>query len=100
MAQAIEWTPEALRSLHVVFDYVAQDSSRQAALAVERIIARTGQIAVFPLSGRSVPEQVIEGLREVFWKDYRILYRPEKGRIVIMAVVHGSRVLESSFFDE
>jgi plasmid stabilization system protein ParE len=41
-----------------------------------------------------VPEYADPKLRDLFWRDYRIIYRVGEERIVVVAVVHGRRVLE------
>lgn len=94
MARKVIWTDEAVRNLETIFDYVAKDSPAIAAAVVSRIIERSEQMGAFPLSGRMVPEHAIPHLRELFWRDYRILYRVEDQRVVIMGVVHGSRRLD------
>ena len=46
------------------------------------------------MRGRQVPEA--EGqidVRELLFQSYRILYRAEAQRVVILAVIHGSRDL-------
>lgn len=47
-----------------------------------------------PESGRVVPEIRNPDYRERFVHKYRIIYRIESERILIVAVVHGSRQLE------
>lgn len=45
--------------------------------------------------GRVVPELGDESIRERFVYSYRIIYQIEKERILIVAVIHGKRLLES-----
>ena len=51
------WSPQSLRDLESIRDYVATDSPRYAALVVERIIQGVERLASFPESGRVVPER-------------------------------------------
>lgn len=97
MAARVAWTPEARRTLRLVYEFIATDSPQNALMVVRKILERTRQIAVFPLSGRVVPEHGIADMREIFWRDYRIHYRPDAGGVTILAVFHGSRSLENVF---
>jgi len=49
----------------------------------------------FPHAGRVVPELGDENIRERFVYSYRLVYRIEQKQIVVVAVVHGKRLLES-----
>ena len=94
MARKIEWAEQALLNLEYIAAFIAKDSPRYAALTVACIIERIEQAAEFPESGRRVPEYVALDLRELFWRDYRIIYRVDAKRVVVVAVVHGRRRLE------
>lgn len=45
--------------------------------------------------GRIVPEIGNEKIRERLVYSYRLVYRIESGRILIVAVIHGKRLLDS-----
>ena len=47
--------------------------------------------------GRVVPEIGDENIRELFIYSYRVIYRIEKERILIVAVIHGKRLVEPIF---
>jgi plasmid stabilization system protein ParE len=49
--------------------------------------------AAFPLIGRQVPEADDETMREILYSKYRIVYRVEPDRILILMVIHGARDL-------
>jgi len=59
------WSPQSLRDLESIRDYVATDSPRYAALVVERILQSVERLTGFPESGRVVPERNDPQLREV-----------------------------------
>lgn len=48
----------------------------------------------FPKLGRVVPEAGDQNLRERFVYSYRLIYRLQTDRILIVAVIHGSRLLQ------
>jgi toxin ParE1/3/4 len=89
----VHWTEAALADLRAAETHVARHSAQYAASLVERIFARTGQLAGYPRLGWMVPEHEDESLREVFEHPYRIIYRVLERQIDIVAVVHSSRRL-------
>jgi plasmid stabilization system protein ParE len=58
---------------------------------VDRITARTKQIAAFPRSGSVVPYAEALEIRVVAEGPYRILYVIGAGHIEILGVIHGRR---------
>lgn len=47
----------------------------------------------FPEIGRMVPEVDDPSIRERFVYSYRVIYRVELHRVIILAIVHGKRLL-------
>lgn len=47
----------------------------------------------FPESGRMIPEADDQTLREIIVQGYRVMYRLDVDRVLILAVMHGSRDL-------
>ena len=95
MALRIIWSERALHELEKVAAFIAADSPAHAALTVSHIIGRFHQAAEFPNSGRVVPEFGDPHLREVFWREYRLVYWVEKETIEIAAIHHGKRQLDN-----
>ena len=90
----IEWTEPAVADLSGIRDYIARDSDLNAGRFVGRIIEAVEKLAVFPDAGRRVPEaEGQEGVREILFQSYRIIYRIQSGRVQILSVLHGSRDL-------
>lgn len=59
-----------------------------------RIIEAVEKLETFPERGRKVPESLeTEGIRELLFQSYRIVYRLRTDRIQILTVLHGSRDL-------
>jgi addiction module RelE/StbE family toxin len=86
------WSPQSLRDLESIRDYVATDSPRYAALVVERIIQGVERLTDFPESGRVVPERNDSQLREVIVRPYRVVYRIRTGVVEIATVFRASRI--------
>jgi plasmid stabilization system protein ParE len=93
MAEVI-WSPRAVDDVRAIATYIAEDSIAYAKSVAQKIVASTRRLAVFPISGRVVPEFGDESIREVFAYSYRIIYRVEGETVTIAAVAHGKRPVE------
>ena len=91
----VEWSPEATEDLELIAEYIARDSEFYARAVVTKILAISRDIREFPLIGRVVPELGNEHIRERLVYSYRLVYRIEAERILIIAVIHGKRLLEN-----
>jgi plasmid stabilization system protein ParE len=102
MAFEIIWSPEAFEDLEDISKFIARDSEFYARAVTSRIIETAEQLADFPFRGRSVPELNDEMIRERFAYSYRLIYRIDEDKILILALVHGKRLLENvaDRFDE
>ena len=89
---AVRWTPQALEDLDAIRAYVSRDSVQYAALLVERLFTAVDRLAVFPESGRIVPEFQRRDVREIILGSYRIVYRLHADRAVMLTVFHGARL--------
>ncbi len=88
----LQWTPQAVEDLYAIFEYISHDSRSVAKLFVEKIYYRGDQLRHFPLSGRKVPEVDDPNIRELIYKNYRIVYHsPKKDLIRILTVFHSSK---------
>jgi toxin ParE1/3/4 len=89
------WTQEALERLEDIYHYLAvQEHAPQAARDVlNRILERDTQIQQMPQSGRVVPDFNSPNLRELLEGSYRIIYLIQSDRILIISVMHQSRLL-------
>ena len=86
----ITWTEEAQRWLQDIFDYIAADSPRVAAVTVHGIFERAQVLSEFPEIGHrytASPRHV----RILLYGHYRIAYLiKDDGNIDILGVFHGS----------
>lgn len=93
MAQ-INWTKQALQDLEAMGDYISRDTPEIAQIFVNRILDAVIPLETFPLSGRLVAEVHQENIREVVFRNYRIVYLIEAEIIYILTVFHGSKSLQ------
>jgi toxin ParE1/3/4 len=91
----VKWSPEATEDLYSVAEYIARDSEYYARAVVTEILSVSRNIREFPFIGRIVPEIGDDRIRERFIYSYRLVYRIEPGRILVVAVIHGKRLLEN-----
>ena len=94
MAEII-WSQAALNDIDEIANYIARDSEHYANAVVEKIVALSRRLADHPRAGRVVPELNDEATRERFVYNYRMIYHVEENRILILAVIHGKRLIES-----
>lgn len=88
----IEWTEPALSDLESIREYIGRDSEYYASRFVERIIAAVERLDAFTDMGRRVPEaEGADNIRELLFQNYRIMYRVEPQRILLLAVIHAAR---------
>jgi len=89
------WTDEAINDLRKIKDYLVrvadEKTARRFCLA---LFSAPDRLRRFPKSGQVVLEFQIEAVREVLFRDYRIIYQVAEGACYIRTVVHGSRELQ------
>ena len=89
----VEFSPEAEADLEEIALYSARDNPLAAEAWVQKLIVATEKAAVLPRAGRVVPEIEDPDIREVFLKTYRIVYRVEPARLLVLTVFEGHRKL-------
>jgi addiction module RelE/StbE family toxin len=95
MAEVI-WTEPALSDLEAIADYIALDNPAAARALVQRVFEHVGQLAAHPLSGPKLPEFKGWRYRQIVEPPCRAIYRHEKGRVHILHVVRGARLLDQA----
>ena len=96
MAHQIGWHPEAYKELDAIAQHIARDSEKYASIVVTRIVAAGDDLERFPRIGRRVPEWDDDSIRERIVGNYRLIYRIKDEKVLIIAVVHGARLLDDS----
>src|SRR3954469_874273 len=93
MALRLDWSPEAIEDLESIASYIERDSAWYAKAVVSKIVETAEAIPQFPELGRTVPEIADPSIRERLVYNYRLIYRLETERVLIAAVIQGSRLL-------
>jgi plasmid stabilization system protein ParE len=89
MARTVVWSPEAIEDAEAIAAYIDRDSPWYAKAVVSKIVETVEAIPDFPEMGRAVPELGDTAIRERFAHRYRVIYRLDAERILIVAVIHG-----------
>lgn len=95
MAFVIQWSPEAVEDLEAIAEYIARDSRFYAQSVVRKMLEVAESLADLPEMGRVVPELGDKNIRERFVYSYRLIYQIEEQQILIVAIVHGKRLLSN-----
>ena len=89
----IKWTNNALEELDDIALYISKDSPKYAQILVKQIYEMISHLKQFPKFGRKVPEYNDPNLREILYKNYRIVYLVKDTYLEIISVIYGSRRL-------
>lgn len=87
----VEWSDCARDDLDDLVRYISRDSGFYARRFAERVVLATRRLQAFPESGRMISEAEDKTLREIIVQGYRVMYRLEPDRVLMLAVMHGSR---------
>jgi len=89
----IKWTANALQEIDGIAEYISKDSPKYAQILVKQIYEMVTYLENFPKFGRKVPEYNDPNLREILYKNYRIIYLIKENHLEILSIIHGSRNL-------
>ena len=89
----IVWAKESLSKLIEIEDFIAEDNPQKASEFTNFLIKKTDTIKENPQIGRVVPEFSNPLLRELIFKNYRIVYKIDKSKIEILTVFEGHRLI-------
>ena len=89
MARVLVWSPEAVEDIDAIAAYIERDSPWYARAVASKIVETAESIPEYPDLGRMVPEIDDPAIRERLVHRYRVIYRLEEARVLIVAVIHG-----------
>lgn len=95
MVYNLTWSPEAVEDVDAIAAYIARDSLFYAQSVVNNIFEVSRNIQEYPFVGRIVPEFNMVTIRERFAYNYRLVYQITGQKILIVAVIHGKRLLKN-----
>jgi toxin ParE1/3/4 len=92
------WTHTAQQDLSEIINYIAQDSVADALANMGKLETKAALLITLPNRGRVVPELLHTGIvqyRELISAPWRIIYRVENQKVLIMAVLDSRRDLQT-----
>lgn len=92
----IIWSPLALTRVRQEIAYISRDRPAAARTWAEGIFAAVERLADLPESGKVLPELGQHRIRELRYRDHRVIYRIREDSIRILTVRHVRRLLDLS----
>jgi len=92
----IEWTETATRDLEEIINFIAVDEPDKALVILDRIEKEADKLIIHPERGRILPElRELDILlyHELVIRPWRLIYRFEKDRVFVLAVLDSRRDL-------
>ncbi|MDB4924205.1 type II toxin-antitoxin system RelE/ParE family toxin [Mucilaginibacter sp.] len=87
----------ARSDLKEIVDYIKRDSIKYSFLEKKKIEDAINNLPKQPLSGRIVPELNNEKLRELIFRNYRIIYEiASEKQINILTIHHHARLISNN----
>jgi len=93
VAGEIKWTQSAWADLEEAADYIAKDSEYYAKAFVSEINEAVKSLYKFFERGRIVPEFNDKSIRELFVRNFRLIYKLDNNTVYITGLIHGARNL-------
>ncbi len=93
-SRKLAWTERAESDLSGIGDFISRDDPVAARNWVRKLMAVARGAARHPFSGRRVPELLRDDVREVFLKQYRIVYQVTERHCLVLTVFEGHKRLD------
>jgi len=89
----IRWSPLATDDFESIIIYYEKTAPRFAQNFAKKIIYIIEDLSKFPKMGRIVPELKSAEIREILYRNFRIIYRLKENFLELARIIHGSRIL-------
>lgn len=89
----IQWAPLALERMVEIGSYIYRENPQAAERWIRQAFERVKQLEDFPESGKKNKEADRADIRELAWKNYRIIYRIERKMVSILTIRHAKQML-------
>ena len=101
-AYHVVWTETARKDLVTIIEHISLDSLERAQQLYLKLVTLAESLSQCPERGRVIPElrcQGISSYRELIFPPWRLMYRVEDRRVVVLAVLDGRRNPEDILLD-
>ena len=90
----IDWSNQVFDDIDNIAEYLSQHSKPLAKEFVDKVFEKAEMLKNFPEMGRKVPEIGSRRVRELIYKQYRIVYQlVAKDKIRILTIHHSAQPL-------
>lgn len=86
----INWTKRAVESIYEIQEYLLTKSESFVKVFTDKIFEKVDLLINFPESGRMLPELERPDIRELIYKNYRIIYKIVSEEEIDILFVHNS----------
>ncbi|MGD1007899.1 MAG: type II toxin-antitoxin system RelE/ParE family toxin [Ignavibacteriaceae bacterium] len=88
------WTKESIQHLKEIELYISRDNQNAAEKFIDKLVGLAETLSHNSVKGRIVPEFSLPQIRELIYRNYRIVYMIRKNRIEILTVFEGHQLLK------
>ena len=88
----INWSKQAVEDIYQIQTFLEQTSPRYANAFVDAVFERGELLEKFPMMGRIVPEFNRKFIRELIYKQYRIIYNIVSDTKIDIIAVHNNAI--------
>lgn len=96
----VKWTDKSIKNLQAIYNYISSDSEVYAARYINSLIKSTLILETQPFAGRIVPELNKTTVREILYRNYRIVYTVKNEAVEILTIYHAARQLNPETLEE
>ena len=86
----VNWSKKAIEDIFEIREHYSLIAPGYAEKLTDEIFAKENLLSEFPLAGRVVPELQNESVRELLFKNYRIIYVSLDSKSITVIAVHNS----------
>jgi toxin ParE1/3/4 len=87
------WTKEEAEKLIEIEEFISKDSPTSAVKFTNQLIQKTESLHKHPKKGRIVPEFSLPELREIIFRNYRLVYRIKQDYLEILTIFESHRLI-------
>jgi len=96
MKSKVLWTERVRRDLLGIGGHIARDKPEAASRRTNKLLEAVERTAMFPTSGRIVPEIGRSDIREVIHGNYRIVFHLEELSITALTIFECHQLIDES----
>ena len=98
----VEITQIAEGDVDEIWTHIGADSIENATRFVMQLEEKIGTLERLPKRCAAIPENSLLGTeyRHLIIGDYRVIFRVYESTVIVLRIIHGNRLLDTSFFGE